>query len=77
MAEVKHLNTLVGNFQSLKDDCFCIATSCYEELEKTFSSVGSRSRGGYMLNLEPSRVSSQLEGIIVHGYVPEALLRYF
>lgn len=42
--EKDHLDKLVGNFWSLKDDCFHVATRCCQELERTFSSVGARSR---------------------------------
>jgi hypothetical protein len=42
--EKDHLDKLVGNFWSLKDDCFHVATRCCQELERTFSSVGARSQ---------------------------------
>jgi DNA repair ATPase RecN len=44
IAQKDHLDKLVGNFWSLKDDCFCVATRCCEELERSFSMVGARPR---------------------------------
>jgi hypothetical protein len=44
MAKAKHLNTIVGNFQSLKGGYFSIGKRYCKELEKTFSSIGARSR---------------------------------
>jgi hypothetical protein len=42
IAKKDHLSKLIGNFQSLKDDCFYVATRYREELECTISSVAER-----------------------------------
>jgi hypothetical protein len=43
IAKKDHLSKLIGNFQSLKDDCFYVATRYSEQLECTISSVAERS----------------------------------
>lgn len=42
--EKNHLNKVVDDFRSLKDECFSLAAKCSEELESTFSAVGERSQ---------------------------------
>jgi hypothetical protein len=43
-SERHHLRQLCENFQILKSICFTLAKRCCNELEKTFSSVGEKSR---------------------------------
>jgi chromosome segregation ATPase len=64
IAKKDHLNTLVGNFRSLKDDYFCVATRYCEELERTFSSIGARS-------WEKKIIDGDIVGVMrwIHGKV--------
>lgn len=41
--EKNHLDKVVGDFRSLKDECFSVAAKCSKKLESTFSLFGARS----------------------------------
>lgn len=42
--EKNHLDKVVGDFRSLKDECFSVAAKCSKKLESTFSLFEARSR---------------------------------
>jgi hypothetical protein len=60
-----HLDKIVGDFRSLKHECFSMAAKCSEKLEITFSSVGARSRERNFVDADIVRAMKWIDGEVV------------